>query len=213
VGPIAGIVNVSPVYVKTRSVIEGMSARMHRLDQQQQQTQAAQALQGDHNQVRQLQQQGSGSVSFQEQQKQLLKRRRKCLSHHLLQQIQHSYATSTVAGQPLSLLDVYMSYRNVCDPDVPVTSTGQGFIGMPAGVGDCCAPKLLHAAGLRGLTPVAMCEVWFGSAPGTATKAKQGRAVVGVGVDLNSSRLHCSMYGPCDKCAAILGTMLCGGQP
>jgi tRNA pseudouridine32 synthase/23S rRNA pseudouridine746 synthase len=95
---------------------------------------------------------------------------------------------------------------------VPVTQAGQGFVGMPAGVGDCCAPKLLHAAYQQGLQPVSMCEVWFGSGPGTATKAKQGRPIVGVGLDPSSSRQHCRLYGPCEKCCAILGTMLCSEQ-
>lgn len=180
------------MYVKTRRVIEGMSAHMHRLEQQQQQ-------------------QGALPTGFQQQQRQLLKRRRRCLSHHLLQQIQHSYTTCAADGQQLSLLDVYLAYRDAFDPNVPVTRAGQGFVGMPAGVGDCCAPKLLHAAAQQGLRPVAVCELWFGSAPGTATKAKQGRVISSdPTLDPSSSRQHCRLYGPCEKCAAILGTMLHG---
>lgn len=205
------------MYVRTRRAIEGMSARMHKLDQQQKASQATPQPQAQaphtakqQSMQRQRQQQQGAGATFQQQQRQLLKRRRRCLSHHLLQQIQHSYTTTTVSGQPLSLLDVYMSYRDKRDPSVPVTRAGQGFVGMPAGVGDCCAPKLLHAAAQQGLTPVSMCEVWFGSAPGTATPAKQGRNVSGVGLDPSSSRQHCRLYGPCEKCATVLGTMLCG---
>lgn len=219
VGPVAGIINETPVYVQTRRVIEGMSARLHQLDQQQQHAQAEQeavtqapAQRTRSQQLKQRRQQGD-APSFEQQQRHLLKRRRRCLSHHLLQQIQHSYTTSTVAGQPLSLLDVYASHRDMYDPSAPVTRAGQGFVGMPAGVGDCCAPKLVHAAAQQGLTPIAMCEVWFGTAPGTAwrtaTKAKQGQAVLGGTLDPSSSRQHCRLYGPCEKCCAILGTMLC----
>jgi hypothetical protein len=86
-------------------------------------------------------------------------------------------------------------------------------VGMPAGAGDCCAPKLLHAAAQRGLRPLSLCEVWFGSVPGTATPAKQGRQAVVAGphtpAALGASRQHCRLYGPCDKCVALLGTMLC----
>lgn len=206
VGPVAGIINESPVYIKTRRVIEAMSARMHQLDAQHHPPEQAlgSSLQGSNSFTR------GTSSSFRQQQRQLLKRRRRCLSHSLLQKIQHSYTTTTVGGsRQLSLLEVYASYRERYEPDLPVTRAGQHFVGMPAGVGDCCAPKLLHAAAQQGLTPVALCEVWFGSAPGTATKAKQGRSIPSIGIDPSSTRQHCRLYGPCDKCRAILGTMLC----
>lgn len=35
----------------------------------------------------------------------------------------------------------------------------------PSGTGECCAPKLLQAAYLRGLQPVAMAEFWMGASP------------------------------------------------
>jgi len=205
VGPVAGVINESPVYVKTRRVIEAMSARMHQLDAQHQtpaQTPGS-SLQGRDSCTRGI------SSSFRQQQRQLLKRRRRCLSHSLLQKIQHSYATTTVGGsRQLSLLEVYAAYRERYEPDLPVTRAGQNFIGMPAGVGDCCAPKLLHAAAQQGLLPVALCEVWFGSRP-RPSRAKQGRSIPSTGLDPNSSRQHCRLYAPCDKCRAILGTMLC----
>eukprot|EP00775_Hariotina_reticulata_P006613 gene6613-6841_t len=145
------------------------------------------------------------------QQQQLLKSRRKSISHHLLHCIQQSYQTCSVSGERLSLLDVYLSYLEQHDPGLPVTKI-RGFIGMPAGVGDCCAPKLLHAAAAAKLVPTGLVEVWYGSPPGTATPAKKGRAAAAADPGNSGSRRHHDMYGMCDKCKAILGTMLCGLQ-
>lgn len=224
VGPVAGITNTSAVYVRTRSTIEHMSAQLQRLE-------AARAHPQHHN--RQQQQARSrnpltipsatttagdssnstrsngASVQFKLQQRQLLKSRRKCLSHHLLQQIQRSYITTDFAGQQVCLLKVYLQYVAQYETQLPVTRAGT-FVGMPAGAGDCCAPKLLHAAVTAGLMPTGMAEVWCGSAPGTATKAKTGRPIPVDGLDPTSSRLHMELYGMCDKCKALLGTMLCG---
>lgn len=233
VPPVAGIINESPVYVRTRRVIERMSARMqaleHQHQQQQQQDNKGVKTEGSSANANKPQRRkrhqhanDSAGLSWQQQQRQLLKRRRKRLSHHLLQQIQHSYVTCTAGGgdgagqqQQLSLLDVYLTYRDMYEPSIPVTRAS-GWVGMPAGVGDCCAPKLLHAAVQQGLEPVALAECWFGSAPGTSTKAKQGRAVPQLGGGdssvVASSRQHCVLYGPCEKCQAILGTMLCMGS-
>jgi hypothetical protein len=123
----------------------------------------------------------------------------------LLEQIQHSYSSSTLTGQPISLLDVYLQYTQQYNPALPLTLAGR-FVGMPAGAGDCCAPKLLHAACAAGLTPTGLAEVWCGSAPGTATKAKMGRPIPNDGLDPSSSRLvtgcmpclnpHVCMYSP-----------------
>jgi tRNA pseudouridine32 synthase/23S rRNA pseudouridine746 synthase len=38
--------------------------------------------------------------------------------------------------------------------------------GPPTGVGQCCAPKLLHQALVRGLRPLALAEVWWGEGMG-----------------------------------------------
>ncbi|GLC36379.1 hypothetical protein PLESTB_000768100 [Pleodorina starrii] len=96
-------------------------------------------------------------------------------------------------------------------------------LAFPAGTGDCCAPKLLWAAVQRGLTPLGMVEFWYGSPPNTATA--QGRrnssGVNGGGgggggdggvaaAAAAGTRVHGEMYGMCDKCELILGSMLCG---
>ena len=65
--------------------------------------------------------------------------------------------------------------------------------GIPTGSGDCCAPKLLHAAAKNGLTPLGMTEFYFGRQSKSSTKS------------------HKEFYLSCkNKCQPILGYMLCG---
>lgn len=63
----------------------------------------------------------------------------------------------------------------------------------PSGAGECCAPKLLQGAYLRGWTPVAIAEYWYG-------KPKDGEV-----------RIHGQHYPACrGKCLPVLGWMLQG---
>ena len=65
--------------------------------------------------------------------------------------------------------------------------------GVPTGTGECCAPKLLQEAALRGVQPIGVAEIWCGPPP------PSGR------------RLHGHFYAACrEKCAPILGHLLCG---
>lgn len=65
--------------------------------------------------------------------------------------------------------------------------------GIPGGVGDCCAPKLLNYAASHGLRPVSIAEFYWG---GTN---KSGRKQPG------------DFFVACEeKCQPILGFMLCG---
>ncbi len=65
--------------------------------------------------------------------------------------------------------------------------------GIPTGTGDCCAPKLLNYAARHRLTPLGIAEFYWGR------ENKSG------------SRQHGSFYSSCrEKCAPILGFMLCG---
>jgi len=65
--------------------------------------------------------------------------------------------------------------------------------GIPTGSGDCCAPKLLHAAAKNGLTPLGLTEFYFGRENKSSTK------------------FHKEFYLSCkNKCQPILGYMLCG---
>ncbi|MDE6523779.1 MAG: RNA pseudouridine synthase [Muribaculaceae bacterium] len=63
----------------------------------------------------------------------------------------------------------------------------------PSGAGECCAPKLLQAAYLKGWTPVSMAEYWYG-------KPKGGDV-----------RIHGNHYPACrGKCLPVLTWMLQG---
>ncbi len=65
--------------------------------------------------------------------------------------------------------------------------------GIPAGAGDCCAPKLLNEALRLGLRPLGLAEFYWGRP------------------NRSGSREHGRFYGSCaDKCGPLLGFMLCG---
>ncbi|WP_261789819.1 RluA family pseudouridine synthase [Synechococcus elongatus] len=65
---------------------------------------------------------------------------------------------------------------------------------LPTGTGDCCLPKLLHWAGVAGLTPLSIAEFWWGPPLG--------------------DRQAGQFYGPCrDRCQPILGHLLAGLPP
>jgi len=155
------------------------------------------------------------------------------------------------------------------DPRGAGGSSRERWRGFPAGVGDCCAPKLLHDAALRELRPVAMAEFWFGAPPRgdggggggggghgggvdgsggendasdaggdsdtsaaregeskeAAWRRRQRRRVLrrkqgarrragssddaGAAAAAAATREHGRFYGPCEKCAGVLGAMLC----
>lgn len=76
---------------------------------------------------------------------------------------------------------------------VPLPALFPANSGPPTGSGDCCAPKLLHAAQQLGLRPCSMAEFFWGT--GTATRKRE----------------HGQFCLPCvEKCQPILGFMLCG---
>ncbi|NCC53068.1 MAG: hypothetical protein EOM20_17905 [Spartobacteria bacterium] len=65
--------------------------------------------------------------------------------------------------------------------------------GAPTGAGDCCAPKLLQYAALHALRPVGLAEFYWGRD------------------NASGHRQHGMFYPAClEKCAPILGFMLCG---
>jgi hypothetical protein len=69
--------------------------------------------------------------------------------------------------------------------------TGNG--GIPTGTGDCCAPKLFNQAIQQNLIPLGVAEFYWGRE--NASKTRQ----------------HGRFYSACaNKCAPILGFMLCG---
>jgi tRNA pseudouridine32 synthase/23S rRNA pseudouridine746 synthase len=65
--------------------------------------------------------------------------------------------------------------------------------GIPGGTAGCAVPKLLEAANVARLRPIALAEAWWGPT-------------------LNG-RYHGDVQPPCDrKCKPILGHLLCGGD-
>ena len=72
-------------------------------------------------------------------------------------------------------------------------SAAHGGSGIPTGTGDCCAPKLLNLAARSNLVPLGMAEFFWGRSNRSGTR-EEGR-----------------IYPSCaEKCAPILGFMLCG---
>ncbi len=110
-------------------------------------------------------------------QRQALRRERKRRSHALQAAMHEAHGLLNFAGRYASLQELF------------------GERGIPSGAGECCAPKLLHEAALRGIRPLAMAEVWHGPPPP------------------DGSRRGGELYGACEeKCAPILGHLLCGAE-
>lgn len=98
------------------------------------------------------------------------------MSRQLMRQLHALYTVRNFRGQSSDLTPFFPSHR-----------------GIPTGTGDCCAPKLLNYALLRGIRPVAIAEFYWGR------------------TNRSKSRLHGRFYPAChDKCMPILGFMLCG---
>eukprot|EP00831_Metopus_contortus_P023297 TRINITY_DN20573_c0_g2_i1.p3 TRINITY_DN20573_c0_g2~~TRINITY_DN20573_c0_g2_i1.p3 ORF type:complete len:259 (+),score=55.14 TRINITY_DN20573_c0_g2_i1:657-1433(+) len=97
---------------------------------------------------------------------------------------------SRMLMQEIHAMYLLPNYRGDC---IPLPQGVHGLGGVPTGTGDCCAPKLLGYAALNGLTPLGLSEFYFGRA------------------NRSGSRTHGMFYPSCtDKCARILGFMLCG---
>ncbi len=107
-----------------------------------------------------------------------MKERRRRDSEELQKWLFSQFMFKNAKGESKSLIDIFK------DTSIKVP---------PSGAGECCAPKLLQAAYLRGWKPVAIAEYWFG-------KSKNGEV-----------RLHGSHYPACrGKCLPILTWMLQG---
>jgi len=97
-------------------------------------------------------------------------------SQTLLEEMQRRYRFHNFRGRSRSLHDAFL---------------GSG--GIPGGVGECCAPKLLNHAAQCGLRPVGLAEFYWGGPRGSRRK-QQG-----------------DFYPSCERrCRPILGFMLCG---
>lgn len=107
-----------------------------------------------------------------------LKEKRRTESEALQKWLFDNFQLLNARGESRSLSDIFAETPMV----VP-----------PSGAGECCAPKLLQAAYLKGWHPVAMAEYWYG-------KPKEGEV-----------RIHGEHYPACrGKCLPILTWMLQG---
>lgn len=101
---------------------------------------------------------------------------RKQFSQEVVKMVQGHYSFSNFRGQKKSLAEAFASDR-----------------GIPGGVGDCCAPKLLNYAATQNLTPKGLAEFYWGE------PTKSGNKQPG------------EFYPPCEsRCEPILGFLLCG---
>ncbi len=107
-----------------------------------------------------------------------LKRQRKTLSAQLQKKLFDSYSFLNALGERKNASTIF----------------GPTALRVPpAGVGDCCAPKLLQYAYRHQLIPIAMAEFWWGVSP------------------KKEIRQHGHFYPACkSKCEPVLGHMLKG---
>ncbi|MFW2366144.1 MAG: hypothetical protein ACN4GW_06985 [Desulforhopalus sp.] len=88
--------------------------------------------------------------------------------------------------------DLY-SVSNFRGETVSLDKAFTGSNGIPSGTGDCCAPKLLNFAARNKLHPLGISEFYWGRENRSGTQS------------------HASFTSSCkEKCAPILGFMLCG---
>ncbi len=100
------------------------------------------------------------------------------LSRNLMQEIHSLYQLTNFTGETRPLSEILNRMQ-----------------GIPAGTGDCCAPKLLNHAALNELKPIGLSEFYWGK------ESKSGE------------RQHGRFYPACkEKCQPILGFMLCGTE-
>ncbi len=109
-----------------------------------------------------------------------LKKERKELSNALQQKLFDQYQFLNAREESKSLRTIFQEELN---------------LPIPAGSGECAAPKLLHYAYSHNLRPIAMAEFWWGQSP------------------KSEIRKHGEFYPACrSKCIPILSHMLTGLQ-
>jgi len=107
-----------------------------------------------------------------------LKEKRRADSEELQKWLFSNFRLLNARGESRSLSDIFAE----TSLDIP-----------PSGAGECCGPKLLQTAYLRGWQPVELAEYWYG-------KPKGGEV-----------RIHGEHYPACrGKCLPVLGWMLQG---
>lgn len=113
-----------------------------------------------------------------------LRRQRRRLSQGLMREIHGLYRLRNFRGEETTLAAAFEKKNG---------RGNGGENGIPTGSGDCCAPKLLHLAARQNLIPLGIAEFYWG---------RENRS---------ESRRHGCFYPSChEKCAPILGFLLCG---
>ncbi|MGE4607658.1 MAG: hypothetical protein AAEJ52_13030 [Myxococcota bacterium] len=102
------------------------------------------------------------------------------LSQDLWRNMEALYSFQNFRTESRSLRDAFFSFL-------------EGEARIPAGTGECCAPKLLNHAARNGLTPVGLAEFYWG------------------GTNQSGGRKPGHFYPCCEtRCQPIMGFMLCG---
>ncbi len=116
------------------------------------------------------------NISSQDSNRQTLVQARKRLSQTLMIDLHKLYTLHNFRVKNTSIFDAFT--KNT---------------GIPTGVGDCCAPKLLNYAAQNNLTPIGLTEFYWGK------------------TNKSGSKKHGFTYTSCkEKCEPILGFLLCG---
>ncbi|MBI9102407.1 MAG: RluA family pseudouridine synthase [Spirochaetales bacterium] len=122
-----------------------------------------------------------GALSREEDRRRVkgLSDQRKRISQELMVKIHDLYILANFEGETQPMAEVFGNYSRQEN--------------IPSGTGDCCLPKLLHAAALAGVKPIEAAEFYWGQANRSGT------------------RFHGRFYPPCrEKCHPILGFILKG---
>lgn len=105
-------------------------------------------------------------------------------SQQLWRQMEDLYVFHNFRGESRSLKDAFLP-NSGHNPAAPLR--------IPAGVGECCAPKLLNHAAQNDLRPVGLAEFYWGGSNPSGAKRPGG------------------FYPCCEiRCQPILGFLLCG---
>lgn len=105
-----------------------------------------------------------------------------------------SYQFTNVSGEQCDLLTIFRTEKTIISPKDWFSGIKSSSSTLPpSGAGECCAPKLLQYAFLRGYRPLALAEFWVGKSP------------------INELRREGYFYAPCSsRCVPILRHMLKG---
>ncbi|EFJ44569.1 hypothetical protein VOLCADRAFT_95180 [Volvox carteri f. nagariensis] len=213
VGPIATVINATPLYQDYRALTEAHSARLASLD-------AALQQHNDHNRHNRHNYQQPRQRRQERDQRNLRRRERQSpggIRQGSQNTTRNSHRGTNSGVEPEAEAEAFLlRQRQLLRArrralSLELLGRIQNSYSLRNFAGDCCAPKLIWAAVQEGLTPVGLVEFWYGSPPNTATSQGTTRARHDSGTEAAAStRVHGEMYGMCDKCEVILGSMLCG---